>query len=59
MAFIEWRGKDFVAFSDVITGLRRWLWRSWAFSAPANRAGFDKLPRDFQETLLGALAPAA
>jgi hypothetical protein len=57
--FVVWRGKDTVAFSDVMTGLRRWLWRCWAFSIPGHREGFEKLPDPFRETLLGALAPAA
>lgn len=57
--FIHWQGKNVVTFSDVITGLRRWLWKSWAFATPRNRDGFAKLPRTFQDTLLGALAPAA
>lgn len=57
--FIRWLGKDVVTFSDVITGLRRWLWRTWGFENPRNKRGFAKLPREFQETLLGALAPAA
>jgi hypothetical protein len=57
--FIVWRGKDIVTFSDVMTGLRRWLWRSWVFSIPGHREGFEKFPAPFRETLLGALAPAA
>lgn len=56
---IKWQGKNVVTFSDVITGLRRWLWRTWAFATPRNREGFAKLPRAFRDTLLGALAPAA
>lgn len=57
--FIAWRGKDAVTFSDVMTGLRRWIWRFWAFAIPRHREGFEKLPAQFRETLLGALAPAA
>lgn len=57
--FIHWRGKEVVTFSDVLTGLRRWLWRNWGFENPRNKKGFAKLPRKFQETLLAALAPAA
>jgi hypothetical protein len=57
--FVRWQGKSVVTFSDVITGLRRWLWVHWAFANMAKNKGFQKLSRSFRNMLLDALAPAA
>lgn len=57
--FVKWRGKDVITFSDIISGLRRWLWRTWIFSTSTNRDSLGKFPQPIRETLLSALAPAA
>jgi hypothetical protein len=54
-----WRGKSTVTFSDMITFVRRTLWKQWCFHAQDDLQGFSKLSRALQETLLYALAPAA
>jgi hypothetical protein len=56
---IRWVGKQGVTFSDVITAVRRWLWREWVFAKGGHKAAFSKLPRALQSTLLYAVAPAA
>lgn len=56
---IRWTGKETVTFSDAITAVRRWLWRTWVFEQGGHRAAFSKLPRSLQATLLYAVAPAA
>jgi hypothetical protein len=57
--FVRWQGKNVVTFSDVITGLRRWLWVHWALAMITRNKGFQKLSRPFRTMLLDALAPAA
>jgi hypothetical protein len=51
--------KNAVTFSDVITGLGRWIWGHWAFAMMSRNKGFQKLSRRFRNMLLDALAPAA
>ncbi len=58
-AQVEWPGKIETTFSDLITAVRRWLWRDWVFANRGFGEAFSKLPRAFQETLLWALAPTA
>jgi hypothetical protein len=56
---VFWRGQSTVTFSDMITCVRRALWKQWCFHTPDDPQEFSKLSRAFQETLLYALAPAA
>jgi hypothetical protein len=56
---IHWEGKKHLTFSDAITLVRRWLWRRWVFRVAGHDETFEKLPAEFQELLLGGLAPAA
>jgi hypothetical protein len=44
---VRWQGKNIVAFSDVFTGLSRWLWVHWAFATMTRNKGFQKLSRPF------------
>ena len=46
-------------FSDAITAVRRHLWRDWVFQRAGHAAAFQKLPRQFCELIMCALAPAA
>jgi hypothetical protein len=55
---LEWDGKQNVTFSDAITAVRRWLWTHWVFPRAGHAEAFAKLPADFQQLLLHALAPA-
>jgi uncharacterized protein YerC len=56
---VFWRGKSTVTFSDMITCVRRALWKQWCFQTQDDPKEFSKLSRALQETLLYALAPAA
>ena len=56
---VFWKGKSTVTFSDMITCVRRALWRQWCFHTQDDPQEFSKLSRALQETLLYALAPAA
>jgi hypothetical protein len=56
---VFWRGKSTVTFSDMITCVRRALWKQWCFHTQDDPHEFSKLSRTLQETLLYALAPAA
>lgn len=58
-ARVGWKGKTETTFSDAITTVRRWLWRSWVFERHGDHAAFTKLPDRLKQTLLYALAPAA
>jgi hypothetical protein len=56
---VDWEGKETVTFSDAITAVRRWLWTHWVFPRAGHAQAFAKLPPEFQQQLLYALAPAA
>jgi uncharacterized protein YerC len=56
---VFWRGKSTVTFSDMITCVRRALWKQSCFHTQDDPQEFSKLSRALQETLLYALAPAA
>jgi hypothetical protein len=56
---VNWAGKADVTFSDAITGVRRWLWRSWIFVDADKRGGFAKLSPKLQDLVLKGLAHAA
>jgi DDE superfamily endonuclease/Archaeal putative transposase ISC1217 len=56
---VEWDGKHTVTFSDAISAVRRWLWAHWVFPRAPHAETFAKLPEEFQQLLLSALAPAA
>jgi hypothetical protein len=56
---VAWEGKQAVTFSDAITAVRRWLWTHWVFPRAGHDAAFEKLPEEFRQLLLYALAPAA
>jgi hypothetical protein len=58
-AQVNWEGKEHQTFSDAITAVRKWLWRRWVFVALGHSEAFEKLPAEFQEIILGGLAPAA
>jgi hypothetical protein len=58
-ARVLWAGKTGTTFSDAITTVRRWLWSDWVFAHRGRGEAFSKLPREFRETLLSALAPTA
>jgi DDE superfamily endonuclease/putative transposase ISC1217 len=56
---VDWEGKQTVTFSDAISAVRRWLWTNWVFPRAGHAEAFAKLPQEFQQLLLSALAPAA
>ena len=56
---VFWRGKSTVTFSDMMTCVRRALWKQWCFQTQDDPKEFSKLSRSLQETILYALAPAA
>jgi hypothetical protein len=58
-AGVEWANKAGTTFSDAITSVRRWLWTDWVFARQGHEQTFAKLPDEFREVLLYALAPAA
>lgn len=55
----DWKGKENLTFSDIISSVRRWLWQSGIFASAGYEQTFSKLPEEFQDLLLNALAPAA
>jgi len=59
VAAIAWHGKKHMAFSDVITSVRRWIWFASLISTPRSSAARFKIPRAARARLLYALAPAA
>ena len=59
LSAIFWRGKSTVTISDMITCVRRALWKQWRFQTQDDPKEFSKPSRALQETLLYALAPAA
>jgi hypothetical protein len=56
---VFWQGKSTVTFSDMMTCVRRVLWKQWCFQTQADPPEFSKLSLSLQETILYALAPAA
>ena len=44
---------------DMVTCVRRELWKQWFFQTDQETTPFSKLPSLLQETILYALAPAA
>lgn len=56
---VFWRDKSTVTFSDMMTCVRRALWKQWCFQTQADPKEFSKLSRALQEPRLYALAPAA
>jgi hypothetical protein len=56
---IAWPGKQDGTFSDAITAVRRWLWVHWVFPRAGHANAFAKIPSEFRQFLLRALAPAA
>jgi hypothetical protein len=58
-AGVQWTGKQSLSFSDALTCVRKWLWVEWVFASAGQKQTFENLPEDFQELLLGGLAPAA
>jgi hypothetical protein len=54
-----WRGKSTVTVSDMITCVRRTLWKPWCFHPEGEPQEFSNLSWALQETILYALAPAA
>jgi hypothetical protein len=56
---VAWAGKQDVTFSDAITAVRRWLWTHWVFPRAGHAEAFAKIPEEFGQFLLCALAPAA
>lgn len=57
--YVQWKGKEILAFSDAITGVRRWLWRDWVFEDPVLSEAYAEIDPRLRRVLLGALAPAA
>ncbi len=55
---ICWPGKTSLAFSDVVTVLRRRLWLEWIIPNCAGPRAFAIIKPDLRELLLAALAPA-
>lgn len=58
-AAVAWYGKEHLAFSDVISAVRRWFWLETLLSTPRSRATHREIPRALRHRLLHALAPAA
>ena len=58
-AAIAWHGKMHIAFSDVISSVRRWFWFASTIETPRSRAPRAHFPRALRQRLLNALAPAA
>ena len=58
-AGVQWPGKENLTFSDALRCVRQWLWVEWVFASAGQKQTFENLPEDFQELLLGGLAPAA
>jgi hypothetical protein len=56
---VAWVGKQDVTFSDAITAVRGWLWTHWVFPRAGHAEAFAKIPPEFRQFLLRALAPAA
>jgi hypothetical protein len=56
---VVWQGKATVTFSDMMTCVRRAIWKPWLLQTPEDRQGFAKLSRPLQDTIFYALAPAA
>src|SRR5262249_62302696 len=56
---VVWPGKAGTTFSDALAAVRRWLWSEWVFPQAPGGADLQKLPEQFREILLSALAPAA
>jgi hypothetical protein len=56
---VLWVGKQETTFSDVLTAVRRWLWREWVFEKAGHGVGLSKFPRRLRALVLYALAPAA
>jgi hypothetical protein len=55
---VQWQGKGHLTFSDAMTAVRKWLWRTWVFPATGHGQVFEQLPAEFQDLILGGLAPA-
>jgi hypothetical protein len=55
---VAWPGKVGVTLSDALTAVRRWVGAEGVFAQANPEAGVAKLPPDFRELLLTALAPA-
>jgi hypothetical protein len=55
---VAWPGKVGVTFSDALTAVRRWVWADGVFAQADPEVGIAKLPHDFRQLLLAALAPA-
>ena len=53
--YINWIGKSHITFSDIISCIRRLIWKHWVFKHPSNNVGFSKLPIKFQNNLLDVL----
>ena len=53
-----WVGKQTVTFSDVMTLVRRDLWRRWIFETPAFRVLVRKLTPQQKNLILNALTLA-
>jgi hypothetical protein len=56
---VVWKGKSTVTFSDMMTCVRRAIWKPWLLQTPEDRQGLAKLSQSLQDTILYALAPAA
>jgi hypothetical protein len=56
---VQWPKKEGTTFSDALTAGRRWLWQEWVCARQGHDQTIAKLPEEFQDILLYALAPAA
>jgi hypothetical protein len=54
---IHWNGKKTITFTDMITIVRREIWKQWIFRHPGQRAAFAKLPDKLIKSLIYGLAP--
>lgn len=56
---IQWTGKDTVAFSDMITSVRRYLWMEWVFAQVPGGEGVRKLSAPTRKLIDYGIAQAA
>jgi len=59
LSLIQWKGKDTVAFSDMITSVRRYLWMEWVFGQVPGGEGVRKLSAPTRKLIDYGLAQAA
>ena len=56
---IFWRGKATVTFSDMITCIRRAVWKQWCLHTQADLQEVSRRSQALQDTIPYTLAPGA